>query len=1774
MIVFNEVMYHPATNETAFEWVEFYNQNAVDVDVGTWRISGGINYTFPGGTVIRGGGYLVVAIAPAALMAQAGLSNVLGPFTGRLSNGGEQIRLRDLTDRVMDELDYGTDGEWPAGADGSGMSLAKKQLNLASQSAESWTVSRQSGGTPGAFNSPAEITPVPSLAFNELAAASTSNFWLEIINAGQDAVELAGVEIFPSGGASYAFPSGVLEPGGIVGLAQAQLGFGAADQDKLFLTATGRSNLMDAVTVRTSLCGRFPDGTGDWMYPLQSTPGGTNEVRLCKDIVINEMMYHAPPSDSVPVVTSNLTLVAVAGLWCYNDTGTDLGTAWRESAYDDSAWSSGAGLFAFNTGLLPASVGTVLAASRATTYFRTSFTFSGATSNVTFNVRPVVDDGAVFYLNGVEMYRQNMLAGPVVYSTSAIDPVDDADYADPIVVSSERLVQGVNVLAVEVHQAASATESSGIVLDGGGLELVQEGPFDGTPSMNLARQPGAVPFAIDSLAGYSYHDVVGLTDGIYGNSHSWIGNSGSPGYAGVRFGWQYTISGFAFGRDNLGVYSDRTLGTYTLQFTRVASPGTGTPVTGNADTGWENIGTLNYQSAGTGSFIAPSRRHRFTFAPVDATGIRLLVPYTGSGSGICIDELEVNPSDMSGDVAFGAEITLTTTLAPAAPYEKSDEEWVELLNRSTNAVDLTGWRLDAGIDFAFTNGPVIPPGGYIVVARDAAALRLKWPERAASMVGDFSGRLQGGERFLLRDAAGNPVDETRVFEGGWSDGGGSSLELRDPEADHVNRSAWADSDEIAKSAWQTVAYRMVAGQNYGPTLWNEFRIGLLDEGVVLLDDVSLVRDPDGAQEQLIQNGNFETTAGNTHWRFLGHHRGEFVTDPDNVGNSVLKLSAAARAVMNHNHVETTLLNNTPIVDGQLYEVSYRARWVAGSPQVSTRAYFSKLAKTIVLAVPARMGSPAEPNSRRVTNAGPTFSELQHSPVMPAPDESVIISVRASDPDGIASATLNYRVNPATSFTALSMTLQPTGAWTGNLPGQTAGKIVQFYVTALDGSGISASAPAKGSDSRALYQVVDTQETALLTHELRLIMLDADRDFMFQPTNVMSNARNGATFIYDRMEVFYDAAARLQGSVASRIRDGDDYVSYDIAMPSDHLFRGVQNNIGIDRSGRSPTRRGQDEMVIFQMFHRAGIPIPYHDLCTFISPLTVHTGTAILQLAGYGKSFIDEQYDEEGSVFNMDITYEPSTTVTSADPESAKLPVPLQTHIGTDFTDLGDKEQYRSPFDIRKGNRRDDYSGLMLLCQVMALPQADFDSRIAGVLDVDQALRMAAMEILCGINDTYISSAVGQLPHNLRLITFPDGDPAQLLAWDMDFAFSAATDSSIFINSGFNLGKLMNNTAFRRLYLSHVNDLCQTAFNTDYINSWLTHYGSVVDQDFSGASSYISSRRAFALTQLPTQVPFAISSNAGNGFSVNTNVVVLAGTGWLDVYGFEVNGIPYAANWSSLTNWSLTLPLGAGENVLAVQAVDCCGNLLTNLIDMITVTNTVPAAQLPVVINEWMADNDGPGGFADPADGLFQDWFELLNPNSSAVNLGGFYLTDNLANPTKFAIPSNTVIAAHGFLLVWADENGTQNSSTSSCLHANFKLSKGGEALGLFAPDGFSVQHAVTFGTQYQNVSQGLFPDGAVGNIFLMTNWTPMTSNSIDAPPPPNIAGLLLDSDGSFSFSFATSPGRIYQVQFAEDLRMPAWLPLTVLRAPAAILPVKDDTTAGKARRFYRVLLLE
>src|SRR5256885_11262657 len=119
VVVINEIMYHPLINEPQLEWVELQNQLSVDVDLSGWRIDGAILFVFQEGTVIPAGGYQVVALSPSALMA-AGVTNGVGPWTGRLGNNGDTVQLKNRNDRLMDEVRYGVEFDWPVAPGGCG----------------------------------------------------------------------------------------------------------------------------------------------------------------------------------------------------------------------------------------------------------------------------------------------------------------------------------------------------------------------------------------------------------------------------------------------------------------------------------------------------------------------------------------------------------------------------------------------------------------------------------------------------------------------------------------------------------------------------------------------------------------------------------------------------------------------------------------------------------------------------------------------------------------------------------------------------------------------------------------------------------------------------------------------------------------------------------------------------------------------------------------------------------------------------------------------------------------------------------------------------------------------------------------------------------------------------------------------------------------------------------------------------------------------------------------------------------------------------------------------------------------------------------------------------------------------------------------------------------------------------------------------------------------------------------------------------------------------
>ncbi len=1822
--VFSEVMYHPPGAGDS-EWIELNNEMAVDMDLAGWRITGGVNFTFPDSTVIPAGGYLVVAANPAAVRAAAGITGVLGPWTGQLSNARETITLKNRIGRVMDEFSYRDGRDFPAGADGGGVSLAKRRKNTSSGQASSWTFSGVVGGTPagGNFPSGGVLGPVVRLSdFSETwnyrqSGPGLGANWAQTVHTAGTGGWLSGPGVLAFEKDALPLPVGTVlaEPGNGVVTHYFQRSFSfAGDPAKTVLqlntllddgavvylngAEVARMGMAAGTVTASTPATAFVENAalaGPVTLPSAALVAGTN--------VLSVEVHQYP--DTPPAVTppdAGGTVQLSAGLTLAQLGGT------LSPSKDLSLAANGGGAFAKD--LLPGYPAHTIPHLNDGIYGNSNSWIGNSQNSfcgISLGAAPVTVAGIAWGRDQTGASADRTAGTYTIQYTTAANPgaataasawttVGTVTYTAvtgafpvsqrhrynfaPVQATGVRLIcpgsglgSGACVDELELYENAYTGSDSYGVNTAPEFTLARvggDGPAGAVPANFALASGGAVAFGsseLHELANGAYrYNIADVNDGFYGNNNSWVSAGGMGQYIGVRFAALSPVGRVAWGRDNAGALTDRSLGTYTLQYTAVAAPGTATAETENADTGWRTIGAVRI--FGSDAAFSQSKRHEFAVsaggAAIQATGLRIRV----SDPGICIDELEASagpPRDVvfgaqlvarpvlpppgdtalvineiggSGDpswklelrnsgtvpvalgglvvagsnaagggytlpartlepggllvldqdqlgfrpppdgrvflysegksvlldaavvkttarvrngrdflvpsmATFGAENSFSLTedvvineimyhspllpgVLPTDRPQDNPEEWLELYNKGAAAVSLGGWRLDDGIDYTFPADTMLAAGGYLVVAKDAAALAAKWPEQAGRIVGNFSGSLSNsGERVALLDAAGNPAAEVNYLTGGaWPelpDGGGSSLELRDARADLSNGASWAASKPLAGSDWQTVTYTMTAGQKFGqPALWNEFRFGMLDAGECLIDDVSVVRVSTG--QPLIQGGDFESME--TKWRLLGNHGQSAVeTDPDHPSNHVLHVRSSGAFSFNHNHVETTFKGttlNTALVDGQSYTVSFRAKWLSGSNLLNSRAYYSRLALTTPLNIPARLGTPGLPNSAAAANPGPALSGLAHSPVIPDAGAPVTVTVRAGDPDGVGAVNLKYALNGAGTFTSVPMTAVD-GIYSAVIPGQAAKALVQFYVEAADAAAVPATSalPAAGAASRALYVVNDGVGSALAAHEFRVLMLPADRTSLLATLNRLSDGRIGGTVIYQRNEVFYDIGVRLQGTTAGRIRDGDAYTGFDVGFNRDQLFRGVHDSVNIDRSGRSPAAGGRDEIYIKHMFHRAGIPCTYDDLIYFVAPVPTYTGTAILQMAGYEGSFINSQYDgAEGTVFNLEVTYEPSTVSVGGNVESPKNPVPLAPQIPSDFTDLGtDKEQYRGHLEPRAGRKYDDFEALTAFCKAMSLPAAAQAAQLSARMDVDEWMRCAAMYSLCGLDDCYMT---GGFQHNFRIWVPRDGTGIQALPWDMDFVFSKAATSPPLLAGG-NLLRFINASgAARRAYYGHLQDLCNTVFNSAYMTPWLTHYGKVAGQSMAGQASYITARRNYvtAAARLPAAVAFAITTNGGADFTVNTPAAVLAGTGWINVRSFRRTdtGETLEAVWTTDKAWQLTVPLKNGANPLTVQALDFQGAVIGEKSIVITSTSVQPVPVEFLRITELMYHPAGPSGAAETAasaDPEDFEFIELRNTGTQPLDISGCQFTSGV----DFTFAASTVLAAGENILV-------------------------------------------------------------------------------------------------------------------------------------------------------------
>jgi hypothetical protein len=157
-------------------------------------------------------------------------------------------------------------------------------------------------------------------------------------------------------------------------------------------------------------------------------------------------------------------------------------------------------------------------------------------------------------------------------------------------------------------------------------------------------------------------------------------------------------------------------------------------------------------------------------------------------------------------------------------------------------------------------------------------------------------------------------------------------------------------------------------------------------------------------------------------------------------------------------------------------------------------------------------------------------------------------------------------------------------------------------------------------------------------------------------------------------------------------------------------------------------------------------------------------------------------------------------------------------------------------------------------------------------------------------------------------------------------------------------------------------------------------------------------------------------------------------------------------------------------------------------------------------------------------GEYEDWVEIYNPFNVNVNLSGYYFSDNPEIRNKWQVPGtfpdSVTVPANGWRLFFCDGDLNQG-----VLHNNFSLSNGGEYVGLFGPDGYSLVDEVQWSRMGADTTYGRLYDGDV-------QWVQFTTSTTVTPEASNGINPKVDEHDDVQMSVYPNPGTM-QLNFEQ-----------------------------------------
>ncbi len=343
----SELMYHPA--DLNAEYVELTNIGSQTVNLNLVAFTDGIQFTFPS-VGLEPGACVLVAEDLAAFEAAYGAGlPVVGPYSGKLSNAGERIELRDATGAVIQSFTYRDD--WYRITDGQGFSLTVKDPagSDSLDAKDAWRPSARAGGSPG-FDDSGVVPELGAVVLNEVLASTTAGApdWIELHNATHEAVEVGGWFLSDASRNLMKYeiaPGTVIGPKGYLVLQEDET-FGHVDDpgcrapfalsrdgETLYLHS-GADGALTGYSVQETFgasetgvtLGRHRTSAGsyDFVALRAATPAAANDEPRVGPVVISEIMYN--PSERSEAEYVKLLNVSDAPV-TLNDEA--LGVPWR-----------------------------------------------------------------------------------------------------------------------------------------------------------------------------------------------------------------------------------------------------------------------------------------------------------------------------------------------------------------------------------------------------------------------------------------------------------------------------------------------------------------------------------------------------------------------------------------------------------------------------------------------------------------------------------------------------------------------------------------------------------------------------------------------------------------------------------------------------------------------------------------------------------------------------------------------------------------------------------------------------------------------------------------------------------------------------------------------------------------------------------------------------------------------------------------------------------------------------------------------------------------------------------------------------------------------------------------------------------------------------------------------------------------------------------------------------------------------------------------------------